>query len=217
MTDYSTLIRLDSAELTRALRRLAPPHAPGQWIFALLDIARTDYYPVNQDRRISLTARLAFASRLLDFVTRELRPRDAALVAREYLKVARHAIESAAQEVPPALQTDAVVARALECFALTREQAMSVATERRFRYADALSSDLSEADFNSAVRTQGDKELSAITHLLQELQWFQGKATDKAIADKLKSWIEIYPRLTLGREMTTQLNTRQKRLRGDLP
>jgi len=65
MTEYGALIRLGSSELSQGLRRNAPPKGVGQWILALVDIACTDYYSVNQEPSINLTVTSHF-----DVITR---------------------------------------------------------------------------------------------------------------------------------------------------
>jgi len=210
MIDYRTLIRLDPTELPQALRN-APPKAKGQWIFALLDIARTDYYPVNEEPGINLTVRLLFASRLLDFVDQELgAPDRSMIIALEYMKVARKAIEDNADEVPPSLHADAVLARTLQCFRLTRAQALEVAGARRKRYLDALTAGLEGEEFRRTVRVDGDSELRTITVLLPEARWFQGNVTDRNIADELNAWLDIYSDLSLGDTVADLLNRRRR-------
>lgn len=210
MIDYRTLIGLDSIELTGALLRNAPQKAPGQWILALLDIACTDYYPVNQESGINLTVRLLFASRLLDFVDRELGAPDPIIVTRAYMKVARKAIEDGAHEVPPSLQADAVVASALQCFRLTRAQALEVAGARRNRHMEALTAGLEGEEFHRAVRGDRESELLTITVLLPDARWFQEKVTDRNVAGELKAWLDIYSGLELGDAVADLLNRRRR-------
>lgn len=214
MIDYRTLIRMNSTELPQALQN-APPKAKGQWIFALLDIVRTDYYSVNEEPGIDLTVRLLFASRLLDFVDQELGTRDrSTTIALEYMKVARKAIEDDAQEVPPSLRAEAVVARALQCFLLTRTEALEVAGAQRGRYLDALTAGLEREEFNHAVRVDRDSELNTIVALLPKAHWFQGKITDTNIADELNAWLDTFPELPLGETVTELLNARREREQG---
>ncbi|MFC9645983.1 hypothetical protein ACFTZF_47120 [Streptomyces mirabilis] len=211
MVDYRTFIRLDSAELSQKIRRNAPPKAPGQWIFALLDIACTDYYSVNQEPGINLAVRLLFASRLLDFVDQELGVHNPFFVTRAYMKVARKAIEGGAHEVPHSLTADAVTARTLRCFRLTRAQALEVAGARRDRYLDALTAGLEGEEFRRTVRVDGDTELNTVTVLLPKARWFQGKITGRDIAGELNAWLDIYSDLELGDTVAELLNRRQRR------
>ncbi|MFI6084721.1 hypothetical protein ACIBBB_27755 [Streptomyces sp. NPDC051217] len=211
MTEYSTLIRLDPAELPQSLRRGAPPKAPGQWIFALLDIAYTDYYPVNQEPDISLTVRLIFASKLLGFVDEELDAANPTTVTLAYMKIARMAIEENAHDVPSSLLPDAVVARALRCFRLTRTRALEVAKARRDRYLNALNEDLEEDEFMRAVRVDGDSELQTIEVLLPEFRQFQENVTEAHIADDLNAWLGINSELALGDDVEKLLGVRRRR------
>ncbi|MGW3649289.1 hypothetical protein [Streptomyces sp. NPDC000878] len=214
MIDYRTLIRIESAELPQALRN-APPKAKGQWIFALLDIARTDHHPVNQEPGINLTLRLLFASRLLEFVDQELgTPERSTAIALECMKVARKAIEDNAREVPPLLRADAVVVRVLRCFRLTRTQALEVAREQRGRYLDALTAGLDRREFDHVVRVDGDSELNTINILLPKVRSFQENISDGNVADELNEWLDIHSELLLGDTVTGLLAARQERRPG---
>ncbi|QFQ99303.1 hypothetical protein F9278_27700 [Streptomyces phaeolivaceus] len=210
MVAYRVLIRAESNELTQALKEKAPPKAPGQWILALLDISCTDYYPVNQEPGIGLEARLLFASRLLEFVEQELDLPDPIVISRAYMKVARKAIEDGALQVPPSLHADAVVASMLQRFTFTRQQAVDVAETRRSRYLDALTAGLEEEEFLRAVCVDGASELVAITALLPTARWFQGKITDKTIADELNAWLDTYAELELGDAVAELLDRRNR-------
>lgn len=214
MIDYRTLIRAESSELSQVLRN-APLKAKGQRVFALLEIARTDYYSVNEEPGINLTVRLLFASRLLDFVDQELgAPDRSTSIALEYMKVARKAIEDDAREVPPSLRADAVVGRALQCFSLTHAQALEVAGAQRGRYLDALTADLEGEEFDRAVRVDRAPELNTISVLLPKARWFQENITDGNIAKALNAWLEIYSDLSLGDSVTELLNARRERSQG---
>ncbi|MGW6958764.1 hypothetical protein [Streptomyces chartreusis] len=215
MIDYRALVRLEPAELSQGLWSSAPPKSVGQWIFALLDIACTDYYPVNQEPGIDLTVRLHFASKLLNFVEQELDAFDPLIVTRAYIKIARKAVEDSADVVPPSLQVDAVIARTLRCFRLTRAQALEVAGAQRKRYQDALAAGLEGAEFDHAVRVDGDSDLQPMVVLLPEARWFQGKVSDRGIAGELDSWLEVYSGLTLGSTVTDLLDIRLRRRQED--
>ncbi|MET8637816.1 hypothetical protein [Streptomyces sp. NPDC004680] len=215
MTDYGALIGLGPAELSQGLRRMAPPKGVGQWILALVDIACTDYYSVNQEPSINLTTRLLFASKLLNYVDEELDAPNPVILTRAYMKVARKAIEDSAHDVPASLQADAVVARVLRCFRLTRTQALEVAGAQRDRYLDALTARLEEEEFRHAVRVDGDEELQTVAVLLPEARWFQREVTDTTTAGELDAWLGIHPELTLGGTVTELLNRRLRRHQED--
>jgi hypothetical protein len=218
MTDYRTLIGLEPDQLSAALWRLSPPISPARrarWILALADIAFTDYYSVNQDPGVGLTVRLSFASRLLDFIDRELEIPNWTDIADEYTRFSRKAIEDGAQEIPPNLQVDSVVARMLECFALTRLQALQVASVRRERYLDALTADLQGEEFDRAVRVHGAAELLTINYLLSRSRWFRGKVSDADIARELHAWLDIFAELELGDPVAELLGNRMRRIQGN--
>ncbi|MDG4857014.1 hypothetical protein P8605_02370 [Streptomyces sp. T-3] len=216
LDDYRALVTLDLAELRQALRN-SSPKAKGQWIFALLDIARTDYHPVNQETGINLEMRLLFASRLLDFVDQELSTPDrSTTITLEYMKVARKAIDGGAREVPPSLHADAVVRRALTSFRLNRMQALEMATAQRNRYLDALTSGLGDEELNHAVSMERGSELQAIIVLLSECRWFQEEITDRGIAGELNAWLDICPDLSLGDTVAELLNRRQRNHQKDV-
>ncbi|MGW6792422.1 hypothetical protein [Streptomyces chartreusis] len=215
MTDYRALVRVDSAELSQSLRSSAPPKFVGQWIFALLDIAFTDYYPVNQAPDINLTVRLRFSSELLKFVEEELDASDQLIVTRAYIKIARKAVEDGADVIPSSLQVDAVMARTLRCFRLTRAQALEIAGVERNRYLDALAAGLEGEEFDHAVRVDGGSDLQPIMVLLPEVRWFQGKISDRGIAGELGEWLDIYSDLTLGSVVAELLDLRLRRRQED--
>ncbi|WP_329258485.1 hypothetical protein OG223_37465 [Streptomyces sp. NBC_01478] len=217
MADYGTLIRLEPAQLSEALWRLSPPMSPGRrarWVLALVDIAFTDYYAVNQKSDIDLTMRLAFASRLLDFIDRELEIDAQADIAGEYMRFSRKAMNDGVRDVPRNLQVDSVVARVLECFSLTRVQALQVAGIRRERYLDALTAHLQGEEFDRAVRVPGVAELLVLNNLLSEVRWFQEKVSDVNISGELTSWLDISADLALGETVAQLLASRRGRVQG---
>ncbi|MFF5161418.1 hypothetical protein ACFY3N_35470 [Streptomyces sp. NPDC000348] len=176
MIDCRVLVRLDSAELSQELRSSAPPKFLGQWIFALLDIACTDCYPVNQEPGINLTVRLQFASELLKFVEQELDAIDPLIVTRAYIKIARKGVEGNAGIIPPSLKVDAVRVRTLQCFRLTPAEALEVAGAQRSCYQGALAAGLEGGEFDHAVRVEGYSDLQPMLVLLPEARWFQKRS-----------------------------------------
>jgi hypothetical protein len=117
-------------------------------------------------------------------VEQELDAFDPLIVTRAYLKIARKAVEDSADVIPPSLQVDAVIARTLQCFRLTRAQALEVGAQRN-RYQGALPAGLEKEEFDHAVRVDGDSDLQPMVVLLPEARWFQGKVSDPAIAKEL--------------------------------
>lgn len=215
MIDYRTLVRLDPVELSQDLWSSAPPKHVGQWIFALLDIACTDSYPVNQESGIDLTVRLLFASNLLNFVQQELETFDSDIVTGAYLRVARKAVEDSAAKMPPSLQVDAVIARLLQSFRLTRAQALEMAAEQRSRYQGALVAGLEKEEFDQAVRVDRGSDLLSIVARLPGARWFQGKVSNPVIAQELGEWLDVYSDLTLGSAVAELLDKRLRRRRRD--
>ncbi len=181
----------------------------------MLDIAITDSYRVNQERDVDLATRLGFASRLLDFLDRELGVRSWANIAPEYVKFSRKAIEDGALRVPPNLQADYVVSRALDSFSLTRAQALLLAQEERERHLAALTADLEGEDFIRAVHLQRGPELFNIRNLLSSVRWFRGRVADADLAAELDAWLDISSGLMLGDTVAQLLAERIHRTRED--
>ncbi|WP_037783193.1 hypothetical protein [Streptomyces sp. HGB0020] len=219
MVDYRMLIRLEPSQLSEALWRLSPPLSSGRrarWVLVLLDIAITDYYPVNEDPDVNPTMRIWFASRLLDFIDRELEVPNWHQIAHWYVAFARKAIEDGVRDLPQNLQADYIVGRALECFALTRDQALQVAEKEREHHLDALAAGLEGEEFSRAAHVEGAGELNAIRLLLSDVRWFQGRVVDTDLAAELDSWLGIYSDLGLGDAVAQLLAQRIRVAREDL-
>ncbi|WP_328743812.1 hypothetical protein OHT57_00575 [Streptomyces sp. NBC_00285] len=214
IADYRTLIRLEPPQLQAALWRLSPPLPPGRrapWVLALLDIAITDSYPVNQEPDVEITMRVWFASRLLDFIDHQLEIPHWERIADTYVSFARKAVEDGVQQIPPNLTADYIVGRALQRFSLTRTQALQVAAEERERYLEALTAGLRGEEFRRAVRVDGVTALFVIRNLLSEVRWFQGKVVDRDLAEELDSWLDIHSDLGLGDTIAGLLAARIQR------
>ncbi|WP_234542263.1 hypothetical protein [Streptomyces shenzhenensis] len=217
ISDYRMLVRLEPTQLSEALWRLSPPLSHGRrarWILVLLDIAITDSYPVNEEPDVDLTMRIGFASRLLDFIERELQIPDWSRIADEYVGFARKAKEAGLRDIPLNLKVDSVVGRISGCFSFTRQQAVQVADARRERYLEALTADLEEEEFNRAVQVDGVAELLTIINLLSLSRWFQGKVVDVDLAEELDAWLDVHPDLELGDAVARLLAERRRKIQG---
>ncbi|MEU7059002.1 hypothetical protein [Streptomyces sp. NPDC046197] len=220
IADHGSLVRIEPAQLSEALRGFAPPVPPGRqarWVLTLVDIAFTDYYPANQDQDIDLERRLSFAASLLDFVERELGVHDLVIITREYMRFARLAVDEGARDMPASFRVDAVAERLLDCLPFTREQASRAASTRRDRYLRALGAGLPQGEgFDRAVSFEGGVELRAVLVLLEKLSWFQGRVADTDLAREVEAWLDVVPELGLGSAVEELLSSRRRRGTGGL-
>lgn len=216
MADYRVLVRLAPTDLPNALWQLSPPLSRAhraRWVLVMLDIAVTDSYPVNKESGIDHATRIHFASHLLDFLDRELEMPSWNHIAHEYVIFARKAIEDGVEDVPANLRADHLVRRVLDCFPLTRTQALELAMKERERYHGALTAGLEGEEFRHAVRVEGDADLFTIRNLLSDVCWFQGKVADADLAAELDAWLSICSDLELGEDIAELLGDRIRRTR----
>lgn len=191
MSDYRQLVLLPVGQVEAWVSGELHAGVRGQWISAMLDIAITVYYSVNESPEATPRRRVELAAALLGFAAKHRRIREV-FIAEWYMRFSKKAFEEEAHGIPSSMTVDSVIRYSLNCFELTKEDAHACADNRARVGRDPVEIELSVIP--GAAPSIGRKVLN-IKFLLGDMMWFADKVSDPELKREVLSWLDIREQL----------------------